>query len=67
MENLRLLSDGITVAPRNQYSINTVSVFILLHKKFLQFDWVRAVVFQLNFEISTCENYKTIAGSSINK
>ena len=24
--------------------------FILLHEKFLQFDWVRAVVFQLNLK-----------------
>ena len=42
-----------------------VHTFILLHEKFLQFDWLRAVVFQL--EIPTCENYKTFAGSSINK
>ena len=27
------------------YSINP---FILLHEKFLQFDWLRAVIFQLN-------------------
>ena len=26
--------------------------FILLNEKFLQSDWLRAVVFQLNFEIS---------------
>ena len=32
-----------------------------------QFDWLRTVVFQLNFEIPTCENYKPFAGSSINK
>ena len=25
-----------------------ISSFILLHEKFLQFDWFRAVVFQLN-------------------
>ena len=25
-------------------------VFILLHEKFLQFDWLRAVVFQLNLK-----------------
>ena len=30
-------------------------------------DWLRAVVFQLNFEIPTCENYKPCVGSSINK
>ena len=25
-------------------------LFILLHEKFLQFDWLRAVVFQLNLK-----------------
>ena len=25
-------------------------IFILLHEKFLQFDWLRAVVFQLNLK-----------------
>ena len=28
----------------------SVSLFIPLHEKFLQFDWVRAVVFQLNLK-----------------
>ena len=27
-----------------------ISKFILLHEKFLQFDWLRAVVFQLNLK-----------------
>ena len=27
-----------------------IIAFILLHEKFLQFDWLRAVVFQLNLE-----------------
>ena len=27
-----------------------LSCFILLHEKFLQFDWLRAVVFQLNLK-----------------
>ena len=27
-----------------------VTVIILLHEKFLQFDWFRAVVFQLNLK-----------------
>ena len=27
-----------------------VKVLILLHQKFLQFDWLRAVVFQLNLK-----------------
>ena len=34
--------------------------------KFPQFDWLRAVVFQLNLKIPTCENYKPFADSSIN-
>ena len=29
---------------------NTLSTIILLHEKFLQFDWVRAVVFQFNLK-----------------
>ena len=39
---------------------------ILLHEIFLQFDWLRAVEFQINFK-PTCENYKPCVGSSINK
>ena len=27
-----------------------ITRFILLHEKFLQFDWLRAVVFQLNLK-----------------
>ena len=27
--------------------MKTILLFILLHEKFLQFDWLRAVVFQL--------------------
>ena len=27
-----------------------ITVVILLHEKFLQFDWLRAVVFQLNLK-----------------
>ena len=45
-----------------------ITTFILLHEKFLLFDWLRGVVFQLNLKyLATCENYKTFAGSSINK
>ena len=40
--------------------------FILLHKKFLRFDWIRAVVFQLNLKYPTCAKYKTFEGRSIN-
>ena len=30
--------------------LTQVNVVILLHEKFLQFDWLRAVVFQLNLK-----------------
>ena len=40
-----------------------ISLFILLHEKFLEFDRLRAVVFHL----ITCENYTPFVGSSINK
>ena len=30
--------------------VNLIYSFILLHEKFLQFDWLRAVVFQLNLK-----------------
>ena len=29
-----------------------ITIVILLHEKFLQFDWLRAVVFQLNLKLS---------------
>ena len=29
---------------------SVITVFILLHEKLLQFDWLRAVVFQLNLK-----------------
>ena len=32
--------------------VSVVTMFILLHKKFLQFDWLRAVVLQFYFEIN---------------
>ena len=40
--------------------------FILLHEKFLQFDWLRAVVFQLNLKYLHVKITKPLAGSSIN-
>ena len=49
------------------WNLSSINKFILLYGKFLQFDWLRTVVFQLHFEIPTCENYKPFAGSSINK
>ena len=30
--------------------VKSIFVVILLHEKFLQFDWLRAVVFQLNLK-----------------
>ena len=45
-----------------------IAMVILLYEKFLRFDWLRAVVFQLNLKIiPTCENYKPFVGSRINK
>ena len=32
------------------WELNCIFMFILLHEKFLQFDWLRAVVFQLNLK-----------------
>ena len=32
------------------WELNSISMFILLHEKFLIFDWLRAVVFQLNLK-----------------
>ena len=43
-----------------------VSRFILLHEKLLQFDWLRAVVFQLNLKYLHVK-ITNLAGSSINK
>ena len=37
-------------------------MLILLHEKLLQFDWLRAVVFQLNLKYRS-ENYKTFVGA----
>ena len=41
--------------------------FILLNEKFLQSDWLRAVVFQLNLKLYLHVKITTFAGSSINK
>ena len=45
-------------------------IMLLVYKeKFMQFDWLRAVVFQLNLKYlhCKCENYKPFAGTSIHK
>ena len=36
--------------PEHPHRANMITFFILLHDKFLQFDWLRAVVFQLNLK-----------------
>ena len=37
--------------------MSSLKGIILLPEKFLPFDWLRAEVFQLNFEIPKCKNY----------
>ena len=34
----------------NYKNVQTIMIIMLLHEKFLQFDWLRAVVFQLNLK-----------------
>ena len=53
----RLIATGIVTKickkPRISYKSKALTYFtsfILLHEKFLQFDWLRAVVFQLNLK-----------------
>ena len=52
--------------PHRTEMAKLIQPVILLQEKFLQFDWLRAVVFQHNLKY-LCENYKPFAGSSINK
>ena len=49
------------------YTQTQIKYFILLHEKFLQFDSLRAVVFQLNLKYLHVKITKPFAGSSINK
>ena len=42
-----------------------IRLFILQHEKFLQFDWLRAVVFQLNLKYLRVKIMKPSTGSSI--
>ena len=39
-----------TLGPILTNSESEINGFILLHEKFLQFDWLRAVLFQLNLK-----------------
>ena len=54
-------------------SCRYIHPLILLHKKFLQFDWLRAVVYQLNLKYlhvkitNRLHARKPFAGSTINK
>ena len=49
------------------YTQTQIKYLKLLHEKFLQFDWLRAVVFQLNLKYLHVKITKPFAGSSINK
>ena len=40
----------VTVVNINSFHLLTIRLLILLHEKFLQFDWLRAVVFQPNLK-----------------
>ena len=44
--------------------MRTITIVILLHEKFLQSDWLRAVVFQLNLKYLHVK-ITNLAGSSI--
>ena len=47
---LRHRSDSVPFCSNVAYTVMIISAFILLHEQFLQFDWLRAVVFQLNLK-----------------
>ena len=55
-QSCRASKEDITINPNTK-----------LYEKFLQFVWLRAMVFSALFAILTCENYKPFAGSSIDK
>ena len=44
-----------------------ISRFIPIHEKFLQFDWLRSVVFQLNLKFVHVKITKVLRVVSINK
>ena len=44
-----------------------ITRFILLHEKFMQFHWLRKVVFQLNLKYLHVKIKKPFVGSNINK
>ena len=51
--NLNARVDGpfyVQIYPFNQRRLQILTQFILLHETFLQFDWFRAVVFELNLK-----------------
>ena len=50
---LNARADGpfyVQIYPFNQRRLQILTQFILLHETFLQFDWFRAVVFELNLK-----------------
>ena len=50
---MRTQTEGsvITAVMKREFQTQKIiTLFILLHEKFLQFDWLRAVVFQLNLK-----------------
>ena len=47
---LRYRADLARFCSNVAYTVMIIYAFILLHEKFLQFDWLRAVVFQLNLK-----------------
>ena len=57
-------ADGMETPPT--YNLLN-SIFILLHEKFLYFDWLRAVVFPLNLKYLLLKITKNFVGGSINK
>ena len=53
---------GVKKKKKDQEQQPRIYFFIILHEKFPQFDWLRAVVFQFNLTIPTCEKLQTFCG-----
>ena len=62
---IRTLSMAPSISVLTRF--DCILYFILLHEIFLQFDWLRAVVFQLNLKYLLVKITKPSTGSSINK
>ena len=61
----KVLRDWHKVFVKGVYSITRF--ILLLHEKFMQFHWLRKVVFQLNLKYLHVKIKKPFVGSSINK